>query len=48
VGLPTLTDIRNELQKPGRDPRKAIKVFEFAEGIYSINDLREGMELPEL
>jgi uncharacterized protein len=46
VGLPTLTDIRNELQKPGRDPRKAIKVFEFAEGIYSINDLREGMELP--
>ena len=46
VGLPTLTDIRNELLKPGRDPRKPIKVFEFAEGIRSINDLREGMELP--
>jgi protein Tex len=46
VGLPTLTDIRNELLKPGRDPRKPIKIFEFAEGIRSINDLREGMELP--
>ena len=46
VGLPTLTDIKNELLKPGRDPRKPIKVFEFAEGIRSINDLREGMELP--
>ncbi len=46
VGLPTLQDIKNELLKPGRDPRKTIKVFEFAEGIYSINDLREGMELP--
>jgi uncharacterized protein len=46
VGLPTLTDIKNELLKPGRDPRKAIKVFEFAEGIFSISDLREGMELP--
>jgi len=43
VGLPTLTDIKNELLKPGRDPRKPIKVFEFAEGIRSINDLREGM-----
>lgn len=46
VGLPTLNDIKTELLKPGRDPRKAIKVFEFAEGIYSINDLREGMVLP--
>lgn len=46
VGLPTLTDIKNELMKPGLDPRKAIKVFEFADGIFSINDLREGMELP--
>ena len=46
IGLPTLTDIKNELLKPGRDPRKAIKIFEFAEGIYSINDLREGMVLP--
>jgi len=46
VGLPTLNDIKTELLKPGRDPRKAIKIFEFAEGIYSINDLREGMTLP--
>ena len=46
VGLPTLNDIKTELLKPGRDPRKAIKIFEFAEGIYSINDLREGMVLP--
>ena len=46
TGLPTLNDIKNELLKPGRDPRKAIKVFEFAEGIYSITDLKEGMVLP--
>ena len=46
VGLPTLIDIKGELLKPGRDPRKPIKIFEFAEGIRSINDLREGMELP--
>lgn len=46
VGLPTLNDIRDELLKPGRDPRKGIKVFEFADGIFSINDLQVGMELP--
>jgi uncharacterized protein len=46
TGLPTLNDIKNELLKPGRDPRKPIKVFEFADGIFSIEDLREGMELP--
>jgi uncharacterized protein len=46
IGWPTLTDIKNELQKPGRDPRKPIKVFEFADGIFSIEDLYEGMELP--
>lgn len=46
VGLPTLNDIRDELLKPGRDPRKGIKVFEFADGIFSINDLQEGMVLP--
>jgi uncharacterized protein len=46
IGLPTLTDIKNELLKPGRDPRKPIKVFEFAEGIFSIDDLKEGMVLP--
>lgn len=46
VGLPTLQDIVKELAKPGRDPRAAAKVFEFAEGIYSIEHLRVGMELP--
>ncbi len=46
VGLPTLTDIKNELKKPGRDPRKIIKVFEFAEGIFKIEDLHVGMVLP--
>ncbi|MFP4023287.1 MAG: Tex family protein [Thiohalospira sp.] len=46
IGLPTLTDIMNELAKPGRDPRKGIKVFEFAEGIHTMEDLKEGMVLP--
>jgi uncharacterized protein len=46
TGLPTLNDIKDELLKPGRDPRKPIKVFEFADGIFSIDDLREGMEVP--
>ena len=46
IGLPTLNDIKNELLKPGRDPRKPIKVFEFADGIFSIEDLREGIVIP--
>ena len=46
IGLPTLKDILAELLKPGRDPRKPIKVFEFAANIYSIDDLKEGMILP--
>lgn len=46
AGLPTLNDIRGELLKPGRDPRKSIRVFEFAEGIFSIEDLKPGMILP--
>ncbi|MDI3526136.1 MAG: protein Tex [Tenuifilum sp.] len=46
VGLPTLNDIMQELSKPGRDPRKNIKVFEFADGIYKIDDLKPGMVLP--
>ena len=46
VGLPTLTDILHELDKPGRDPRQTIKVFEFAEGVYKIDDLFAGMVLP--
>ncbi len=46
VGLPTLTDIMKELEKPGRDPREQIEEFEFAKGIESVDDLVEGMELP--
>lgn len=46
VGLPTLEDIREELMKPGRDPRRIIKLFEFDEHIKSIQDLIPGMELP--
>ena len=46
VGLPTLTDILAELDKPGRDPRGPIQVFEFAQDIRTIEDLHEGMELP--
>lgn len=46
VGIPTLTDIMEELDKPGRDPRKTIKVFEFDRNIKTINDLHEGMILP--
>ena len=46
VGLPTLNDILDELEKPGRDPRSAIKVFEFDPNVKDIHDLREGMELP--
>ena len=46
VGLPTLTDIMAELEKPGRDPRQNIKVFEFDKNVKSIDDLKEGMTLP--
>ncbi len=46
VGLPTLTDIMKELEKPGRDPRAAIEEFEFDGRVTSIDDLQEGMELP--
>lgn len=46
VGIPTIEDIKKELLKPGRDPRKQIKVFEFAKGISKVADLQEGMELP--
>ncbi len=46
VGLPTLQDIKDELLKPGRDPRRIIKVFEFEAGIAKITDLIPGMELP--
>lgn len=46
VGLPTLTDILNELAKPGRDPREKFEAFAFAEGINQIEDLKPGMRLP--
>ena len=46
VGLPTLQDIMQELEKPGRDPRKTIKVFEFDKNVRTIADLREGRILP--
>ena len=46
VGLPTLMDIMAELEKPGRDPRQAIKVFEFDKNVKTIDDLKEGMVLP--
>ena len=46
VGLPTLTDIMKELEKPGRDPREQIEEFEFDSSVQTIEDLHEGMELP--
>jgi uncharacterized protein len=46
VGLPTLMDIRAELEKPGRDPREQIGVFEFDHGVNTMDDLQPGMELP--
>lgn len=45
VGLPTLTDILQELDKPGRDPRQKIQVFEFDKNVRTLDDLQEGMEL---
>ena len=44
-GLPTVTDILKELEKPGRDPRPAFKTAEFKEGVETLNDLRPGMIL---
>lgn len=46
VGMPTLTDIMEELAKPGRDPREQFEAFEFTDGVNSIKDLRIGMLLP--
>lgn len=45
IGIPTLTDIIHELEKPGHDPRKSAKVLEFDPTVKSIEDLREGMTL---
>jgi uncharacterized protein len=46
TGMPTLLDIMDELDKPGRDPRQSIKVFEFDPNVRTIDDLREGQVLP--
>ena len=46
TGMPTLKDILSELEKPGRDPRSKVKVFEFAEGIFKVEQLVQGMVLP--
>ena len=46
VGLPTLTDIMKELEKPGRDPRQQLEEFEFDSRVQTIDDLEEGMILP--
>ncbi|HBS11306.1 MAG TPA: RNA-binding transcriptional accessory protein, partial [Flavobacteriaceae bacterium] len=46
VGLPTLEDIRNELEKPGLDPRETAKVFTFNQNIKTISDVKEGQLLP--
>lgn len=46
VGLPTLKDIVQELEKPGRDPRAKLEAMAFAEGVHSMDDLHEGMVLP--
>jgi len=46
IGLPTLSDIMDELAKPGRDPRQKFELFKFAEGIEKMEDLKPGMKLP--
>jgi len=46
IGIPTLTDIIKELEKPGRDPREQIEEFEFDSRVSTVDDLIEGMELP--
>lgn len=46
TGLPTLIDIMRELERPGRDPRSKIEVFEFSPDVFTIEDLKTGMVLP--
>lgn len=48
VGMPTLSDIMEELAKPGRDPRKSFEQFQFADSVHSMEDLHEGMMLPAI
>jgi protein Tex len=45
TGLPTLTDIMNELAKPGRDPREQFEIFAFTEGFSKLEDLKPGLRL---
>ncbi|WP_340201011.1 Tex family protein [Ascidiimonas sp. W6] len=46
IGLPTIEDIIKELEKPGRDPRKKARVFEFSKELKTINDVKPGMKVP--
>ncbi len=46
IGIPTLTDIMHELEKPGRDPRRQLKAFSFSDTVKELSDVREGMILP--
>ena len=46
LGIPTLTDIMKELEKPGRDPREQLEEFEFDSRVQTVDDLEEGMILP--
>ncbi len=46
VGMPTLLDIKEELAKPGRDPREPFSLFSFQDGVQTLEDLRPGMKLP--
>ncbi|MDB5299434.1 MAG: RNA-binding transcriptional accessory protein [Phycisphaerales bacterium] len=46
IGLPTLNDILSELAKPGRDPREKFELFQFAEGVNKLEDVKPGMKLP--
>lgn len=46
AGIETLTDILQELEKPGRDPRTTVQMLEFDQNIRTIHDLKEGMRLP--
>ncbi len=46
IGMPTLLDIMQELDKPGRDPRKGIQIFEFDQSVRTMDDLKEGQILP--
>ncbi|MFW2368912.1 MAG: Tex family protein [Desulforhopalus sp.] len=48
VGIPTLSDIMEELAKPGRDPRNSFEQFHFDDSVHSMDDLHEGMILPAI